>query len=149
MGDKRGANGGTAVVGHCYVHAAGLAAASLKAVGPGQAVQSAIRWCCAVWPGTDLPAGDWGFVTALVSVWVGQHITCQPAGAFGTGMQRVPVEVLFRCATVSDKGRGVVYAPHTFTLAHLQDVRRLKQRQFPSGNVVPWAESLCLEEDVV
>ena len=44
-------------------------------------------------------------------------ITCQPAGAFGTKMQGVPVEVLSRCATVSDKGRVVVYAPHTFTLA--------------------------------
>ena len=49
---------GTAVVGHCYIHAAGLAAAALKAVGPGQAVQSAMRWFCAVWLGTDLPAGD-------------------------------------------------------------------------------------------
>ena len=57
-GDRSGGNSGTAVVGHCYVHAAGLAAASLKAVGPGQAVQSARRWCYAVWPGTDLPAGD-------------------------------------------------------------------------------------------
>ena len=58
VGDKRGGNGGTAVVGHCYSHAAGLTAASLKAVGPGQAVQSAMRWFCAVWLGTDLPAGD-------------------------------------------------------------------------------------------
>ena len=49
-GTGAGGNGGTAVVGHCYIHAAGLAAASLKAVGPEQAVQSARRWCCAVWP---------------------------------------------------------------------------------------------------
>ena len=54
-GDRSGGNGGTAVVGHCYIHTAGLATASLKAVGPGQAVQGAMRWCRAVSPGTDLP----------------------------------------------------------------------------------------------
>ena len=57
-GDRSGANGGTAVVGYCYIHAAGLAPASLKPVGPGQGAQSAMRWCCAVWPGTNLPEGE-------------------------------------------------------------------------------------------
>ena len=57
-------------------------------------------------------------LTGSVSV---LDVARQPAGALGAGMQRVPVHVLFRCTTVGGKGRGVVYAPYIFTLAHLQE----------------------------
>ena len=67
----------------------------------------------------------------------------QPAGAFGAGMQRVPVHVLFRCTTVSGKGRGVVYAPHIFTLGMPSRARCLTSLQFPSGSAVPWGGTIA------
>ena len=57
-------------------------------------------------------------LTGSVSV---LDVASQPAGALGAGMQRVPVHVLFRCTTVGGKGSGVVYAPHIFTLTHLEE----------------------------
>ena len=109
-----------AAAGHWCNQAAGLVASSLKTVAP---EQTAMRWRPAVWSGTVLAAQDRGLeqrwpLTGSVSV---LDVARQPAGALGAGMQRVPVHVLFRCTTVGGKGRGVVYAPYIFTLAHLQE----------------------------
>ena len=103
-----------AAAGHWCNYAAGLVASSLKAVA---AKQTAMRWRPAVWSGTGGLEQRWP-LTGSVSV---LDVARQPAGALGAGMQRVPVHVLFRCTTVSGKGRGVVYASHIFTLAHLQE----------------------------
>ena len=70
-------------------------------------------------------------LTGSVSV---LDVALQPAGALGSEMQRVPVHVLFQCTTVSGKGRGVVYSPHIFTLAHLQE--RDVWRRYSSLQVV-------------
>ena len=121
-GDRSWPQSSMAAAGHWCIHVAGLVALSLQAVAP---EQTAIR------SGTVR-----FFLAALAFDGVGQRTWCctPTCRCLWRWDAEGPLYVLFRCTTVGGKGRGVVYAPHIFTLAHLQE--RDVWRRYSSLQVV-------------